>query len=69
MVQNHGVPPVIIHLNGIFHEINHPSILGYPDLWKPPDGFIGASPVIATFTRESDENTLKLGDTPVMVFF
>ena len=28
-----GVPPVIIHLNGIFHC--KPSILGVPHLWKP----------------------------------
>ena len=24
-----GVPPVIIHVNGIFHDIKHPAI-GYP---------------------------------------
>ena len=30
-----GVPPVIIHLSGNFHEINHP-FLGYPHWWKPP---------------------------------
>ena len=29
-----GVPPKIIHFNGIFPY--KPSILGYPHLWKPP---------------------------------
>ena len=29
-----GVPPVIIHFNGILHY--KPSILGYPHFWKPP---------------------------------
>ena len=30
-----GVPPVIIHLNGIFPYQS--SIMGYPYLWKPPN--------------------------------
>ena len=29
-----GVPLVIIHFNEIFHY--KPSILGYPQFWKPP---------------------------------
>ena len=29
-----GVPPVIIHFNGVFPY--KPSIWGYPHLWKPP---------------------------------
>ena len=30
-----GVPPVIIHFSGIFHEMNHPAT-GNPDWWKRP---------------------------------
>jgi hypothetical protein len=31
-----GVPLVIIHFHGIFHERNHPAFLGYPhDLGNP----------------------------------
>ena len=30
------LPPVIIHLDGIFHDINPPAIKGYPNLWTPP---------------------------------
>ena len=32
-----GVPPVIIHFDRIFHEVNHPAIgvSRHPHLWKP----------------------------------
>ena len=40
-----GVPPVLIHFNGIYHEINHPTFLGtYPYFpmifpWNVPHAF------------------------------
>ena len=37
-----GVPPVLIHFSGIFHEINHPA-MGVPHLWKPPYGGLEGS--------------------------
>ena len=34
-----GTPNVIIHLSGIFHDINHPAMGGTPmTSWKPPNG-------------------------------
>ena len=32
---NGGIPPVIIHFSGIFHEINQPAIKGTPILGNP----------------------------------
>ena len=51
--QSMGVLPVIIHLNGIFHEINHPAIRVPPFMETPIDIHLarGKPPWSPPFTR------------------
>ena len=34
-LSHRGTPSYHPFLDGIFHDINHPAIKGYPHLWKP----------------------------------
>ena len=56
-----GVPPVIIHFNGIVHY--KPSIWGYPHLWKPP--YYERSPTFHT-KRRRPTSALTSGTVPLV---